>query len=47
MSRYRLTQKARADLLSFWSYIALDNIAAADRVEKAIHDAYAAIPAGT
>jgi plasmid stabilization system protein ParE len=41
MSPYRLTPKARADLLSIWSYIALDNIAAADRVERAIHDACA------
>jgi hypothetical protein len=26
MSRYRLTPKARADLLSIWSYIALDTL---------------------
>lgn len=39
MTRYRLTPKAKADLLSIWSYIAADNVEAADRVEEAIYDA--------
>lgn len=33
---YRLTPRAKADLRSIWSYIAADNIEAADRVERAI-----------
>ena len=41
MSRYRLTPKARADLLTIWSCIAADNVEAADRVEEAIHGACA------
>lgn len=41
MIRYRLTPKAKEDLRSIWSYIALDNVEAADRVEEAIHDACA------
>jgi plasmid stabilization system protein ParE len=41
MSRYRLTPKARADLLAIWSYIAANNVEAADRVEAAIHHACA------
>ena len=39
MSRYRLTSKAVADLSEIWSYIARDNVAAADRVETAIYSA--------
>jgi plasmid stabilization system protein ParE len=39
MSRYRLTPRAKADLRSIWSYIAADNVEAADRVEEAIYDA--------
>jgi len=39
MILYRLTPKAKADLRSIWSYIAADNIEAADRVERAIYDA--------
>lgn len=35
MTEYRLTPKARADLLAIWSHIA------ADRVEQAIHGACA------
>jgi plasmid stabilization system protein ParE len=38
MSRYRLTSKAEADLFAIWSYIAADNINAADRVETAIYE---------
>jgi plasmid stabilization system protein ParE len=41
MSRYRLTPKARADLLAIWSHIAADNVDAADRVEEAIRGACA------
>ena len=41
MSRYRLTPKAKSDLRSIWSYIAADNIEAANRVEGAIYDACA------
>jgi len=43
MSRYRLTPKAKEDLRSIWSFIALDNVEAADRVEKAIYDACASL----
>jgi plasmid stabilization system protein ParE len=39
MSLYRLTPKAKTDLRSIWSYIAVDNVKAADRVEEAIYDA--------
>jgi len=39
--RYRLTPRAKADLRSIWSYIAYDNVGAADRVEAAIYDACA------
>ena len=39
MIRFRLTSKAKADLQSIWSYIAVDNTEAADRVEQAIYDA--------
>jgi plasmid stabilization system protein ParE len=39
MSLYSLTPKAKADLRSIWSYIAADNVEAADRVEEAIYDA--------
>ena len=38
MSRFRLTAKAKADLRSIWSYLAADNIEAAERVEGAIYD---------
>ena len=38
MSRFRLTAKAKADLRSVWSYIAADNVDAAERVEGAIYD---------
>ena len=39
MIRYRLTPRAKSDLRTIWSYIALDNVEAADRVEDAIYDA--------
>ena len=38
MIRYRLTPKAKEDLRSIWSFIALDNVDAADSVEGAIYD---------
>jgi plasmid stabilization system protein ParE len=38
---YVLTPLAKADIFDIWSYIADDNEDAADRVEKAIHDACA------
>ena len=41
MIGYRLTRKAKADLRSIWSYIAVDSVEAADRVEEAIYDACA------
>ena len=41
MILYRLTSKAKADLRSIWSYIAVDSVEAADRVEEAIYDACA------
>jgi plasmid stabilization system protein ParE len=46
MSLYRLTSKAKSDLRSVWSYIAADNVEAADRVEAAIYDAYAQLAEG-
>ena len=39
MSAYQLTSKAEDDLFAIWSFIARDNIEAADRVEAAIHRA--------
>jgi plasmid stabilization system protein ParE len=39
MSRYVLTPLAIADIFQIWSYIAQDNIQAANRVEDAIYDA--------
>jgi plasmid stabilization system protein ParE len=41
MSAYALTPLAKADIFDIWSYIADDNVAAADRVEQAIYDACA------
>jgi plasmid stabilization system protein ParE len=38
MSRYRLTEQARADLDEIWLYIAEDNIPAADRFLDTLHD---------
>jgi len=46
MSLYRLTSKAKSDLRSVWSYIAADNVEAADRVEAAIYDACAQLAEG-
>jgi antitoxin ParD1/3/4 len=39
MSSYLLTPQAEDDLFSVWSYIAQDNIEAADRVEAQIYSA--------
>jgi plasmid stabilization system protein ParE len=39
MSRYRFTPQAAEDLLDIWSFISLDNIEAADRVEAAVFNA--------
>jgi plasmid stabilization system protein ParE len=41
MNRYRFSKKAKSDLRSIWSYIAVDNIEVADRVEEAIYEACA------
>jgi plasmid stabilization system protein ParE len=37
MTRYRFTPQAPNDLFEIWSYIAQDNLEAADRVEEAIY----------
>jgi plasmid stabilization system protein ParE len=39
MSQYRLTPQAVDDLFEIWSYIAADNVDAANRVEEAIYAA--------
>ena len=39
MSRYQLTPQALEDLFEIWSYIARDNVEAADRVEESVHKA--------
>lgn len=39
MTRYRFTPQALTDLFDIWSYIAQDNLEAADRVEAAIYNA--------
>lgn len=39
MSRYQLTRSALADIDELWTYIAEDNVEAADRVSGAILDA--------
>src|SRR5262252_3187845 len=43
MSAYVFTPLAKDGISNIWSYIAEDNEAAADRVERAIYDACAAI----
>ena len=40
MSRYRLTEQARADLDEIWLYIAEDNIPAADRFFDTLHERF-------
>jgi plasmid stabilization system protein ParE len=39
MSRYQFTPQAAGDLFEIWSYIARDNLEAANRVEEAIYKA--------
>jgi toxin ParE1/3/4 len=39
MTRYRFTPQALDDLFDIWSYIAQDDVAAADRVEEAVYGA--------
>jgi antitoxin ParD1/3/4 len=46
MSAYALTPLAKADIFKIWSYIADDNVDAADRVEQAIYDACAVMAEG-
>jgi plasmid stabilization system protein ParE len=41
MSAYVLTPLAKADIFDIWRYIAEENENAADRVERAIFDAFA------
>lgn len=41
MTRFRLTPLAEDDLFDIWSYIASDNLNAADQVEGAIYEACA------
>jgi plasmid stabilization system protein ParE len=46
MSGYVLTPLAKADIFDIWSYIAEDSENAADRVEKAIYDAFTLLAEG-
>ena len=39
MSQYQFTPEALSDLFELWSYIAADNVDAADRVEEAVYAA--------
>jgi plasmid stabilization system protein ParE len=39
MSKYQFTPRARDDVFDIWSFIARDNLEAADRVEEAIYQA--------
>jgi antitoxin ParD1/3/4 len=39
MTDYRFTPEAEDDLFEIWRYIARDSVAAANRVESAVHDA--------
>lgn len=41
MTGYRFTPEAEDDLFEIWRYIARDSVAAANRVESAVHDACA------
>lgn len=41
MRNYRLSNEALDDIDGLWSFIAADNLEAADRLVKAIHDACA------
>jgi antitoxin ParD1/3/4 len=39
MSQYQFTPEALSDLFELWSYIAADNVHAANRVEEAVYAA--------
>lgn len=39
MNQYQFTPEATNDLFELWSYIAADNVEAADRVEEAVYAA--------
>ena len=39
MSKYQFTPQALNDIFDIWSFIARDNLEAADRVEEAIYQA--------
>jgi plasmid stabilization system protein ParE len=39
MSHYQFTPQAVADLFEIWTYIARDNLEAANRVEEAVYEA--------
>lgn len=41
MSQYQFTPEALSDLFELWSYIAADNVDAANRVEEAVYAACA------
>lgn len=46
MSHYRFTPQAVDDLFEIWSYIARDNVEAANRVEDAVYKACALLAEG-
>ena len=46
MSRYRFTPQAVDDLFEIWTYIARDNVEAANRAEDAVHEACDFLAAG-
>ena len=46
MSRYHFTPQAVDDLFEIWSYIALDNLEAANRLEDAVYKACAFLAEG-
>ena len=43
MNRFALTPRAKADIFTIWRFIAQDNEAAADRVERQIFEACASL----
>jgi plasmid stabilization system protein ParE len=46
MSRYQFTPQAVEDLFKIWSYIARDNVEAANRLEDAVYKACALLAEG-
>jgi len=46
MSRYQFTPQAADDLFEIWSFIALDSVEAANRVEQAIYEACSFVAEG-